>query len=162
MLSATMHDLRFAPDGRQREDCVLNLAPYRSARIMVAERNFGCGSSRENAVWALYDYGIRAAIAPSFGDIFNNNGLKNGLLPVVLPEAAVGEVLRQLQAAPGAEMSVDLERLVVTAPDGSEHPFEIEPFARHCLLQGVDELGYTLEHIDQIAAFERRYGRENA
>jgi len=128
----------------------------------VAERNFGCGSSRENAVWALYDHGFRAVVAPSFGDIFFNNGLKNGLLPVVLPGPSLASLIEALQARPGARVGVDLEAQTVTAPDGTEHRFEIDPFSRHCLLNGIDELGYTLQLAPEIDAFMRRYGRENA
>ena len=156
------HDLRFAPDGSEQAEFVLNQAPYRAARIVVGEHNFGCGSSRENAVWAFYDHGFRVAIAPSFGDIFRNNCFKNGMLPVVLPKAAVDRLLADLQAEPGAQVQVDLPSQTVTAPDGSIHPFDIDPFNKHCLLHGVDEIAFTLEHAGEIAAFENRYGRENA
>ncbi len=155
------HDLRFTPDGQQRPDFVLNDPAYRDARIVVAERNFGCGSSRENAVWALHDYGFRAAIAPSFGDIFRNNSYKNGMLPVILPAESVTELLAQIAAAPGAKVRIDLPDQTVVFPDGSVHSFEIDPFAKHCLLNGVDELAFTLSQADQITAFENRYGREN-
>ena len=128
----------------------------------MAGRNFACGSSRESAVWALFDGGFRAAIAPSFGDIFRNNGLKNGLLPVVLPTEAVNDLMAQLEARPGATVAIDLPAQTVTAPDGAVHAFEIDPFAKHCLLEGVDELAFTLGFEEEIAAFERRYGRENA
>jgi 3-isopropylmalate/(R)-2-methylmalate dehydratase small subunit len=126
---------------------------YAGARIVVAGRNFACGSSREQAVWALYDYGFRAAIAPSFGDIFSSNALKNGFLPVVLPEAAVSELLSFLQAKPGSKISIDLE----TQSVNNKHPFEIAPFAKKCLLEGLDEIDFTLTHADQIAAFEKSY-----
>jgi 3-isopropylmalate/(R)-2-methylmalate dehydratase small subunit len=155
-------DLRFARDGSEVPDFILNQPDYRPAQITVGERNFGCGSSRENAVWALYDYGIRAAIAPSFGDIFYNNSLKNGLLPVRLSAEIVAGLLAQLQENPGARIAIDLEAQTVTAPDGAIHPFEIDPFSKHCLLNGVDELEFTLSQADQITAFENRYGRENA
>ena len=141
---------------------ILNQPDYRAAQITVGERNFGCGSSRENAVWALHDYGIRAAIAPSFGDIFYNNSLKNGLLPVRLSAEIVAGLLAQLQEKPGAHIAIDLEAQTVTAPDGAIHRFEIDAFSKHCLLNGVDELEYTLTQADQITAFENRYGRENA
>ncbi|TAK45549.1 MAG: 3-isopropylmalate dehydratase small subunit [Betaproteobacteria bacterium] len=133
----------------------LDQADYHGARIVVAGRNFACGSSREHAVWALQDYGFRAAIAPSFGDIFHSNALKNGFLPVVLPEAAVDAMLGALLAAPGMRIAIDLERQRVDAA-GETCRFEIAPFAKHCLLEGLDELGYTLSQVARIEAFERR------
>ncbi|MBV8650420.1 MAG: 3-isopropylmalate dehydratase small subunit, partial [Alphaproteobacteria bacterium] len=115
----------------------------------------------ENAVWALYDYGVRSVIAPSFGDIFYNNSLKDGLLPVRLAAETVAGLMAQVQARPGAHIGVDLASQTVRAPDGTLHPFEIDPFSKHCLINGIDELEYTLTQADQIAAFENRYGREN-
>ncbi|NRO98641.1 3-isopropylmalate dehydratase small subunit [Paraburkholderia sp. NMBU_R16] len=147
--------LRFGPDGAEQPDFVLNRAAYRDSRIVVANHNFGCGSSREHAVWALYDYGIRAAIAPSFGDIFFINCLKNGLLPIVLPEAVVLPLLDTLSASPGGRIAVDLPAQIVTLPDGSIHAFDMEPFAKACLLRGMDEIDYTLSQQDRIDAFER-------
>jgi len=147
--------LRFGPDGTEQPDFVLNRAAYRDSRIVVANHNFGCGSSREHAVWALYDYGIRAAIAPSFGDIFFINCLKNGLLPIVLPEAVVLPLLDTLSARPGSRLAVDLPAQTVTLPDGAVHAFDVEPFAKECLLRGMDEIDYTLSHQDRIDAFER-------
>lgn len=135
-------------DLRADADFVLNRYADKAPRILVAERNFGCGSSREHAVWALMDFGFRAVIAPSFGDIFNANALKNGLLPVVLPEAAVTTLLRD--AASGVLIEIDLERQTAGGIR-----FEIAPFARECLLQGLDELAYTLAHTAQIDAYER-------
>ena len=155
-------DLRFAADGTERPDFVLNQEPFRAAGIVVGERNFGCGSSRENAVWALHDYGFRATIAPSFGDIFKNNSIKNGMLPVVLSADIVAGLIAQLQADPGARVAIDLPAQTVTLPDGSSHGFDIDPFAKHCLLNGVDELAFTLSQLDEIVAFENRYGRENS
>jgi 3-isopropylmalate/(R)-2-methylmalate dehydratase small subunit len=155
-------DLRFTADGVERPGFVLNQEAFRPAAIVVGERNFACGSSRENAVWALADYGFRAAIAPSFGDIFKNNCIKNGVLPVVLPADTVARLLGQLQQAPGARVQVDLPTQTVTLPDGSSVSFEIDPFAKYCLLEGVDEITFTLAQADQITAFENRYGRENA
>src|SRR4051795_5843183 len=134
------HEFRFGKDGREVDDFILNRAPYRPARILVANRNFGCGSSREHAVWALYDYGFRAVIAPSFGDIFFNNSFQNGFLPVVLPDERCAELRRQLHARPGPRMTVDLDRQTVTAPDGSTDRFEIEPFRKQCLKMGVDDI----------------------
>jgi len=155
------HDLRFGPDGVPDPAFVLNRPAYREASILVAAENFGCGSSRENAVWALQDYGIRAAIAPSFGDIFRNNSLKNGFLPVVLPGEVVDGLLAYLRERPGETVAIDLAEERATLPDGSAHRFAIDPFARHCLLNGVDELAFTLSQIEAVEAFERRYGREN-
>jgi 3-isopropylmalate/(R)-2-methylmalate dehydratase small subunit len=155
------HDLRFGDGGVENPDFVLNQGPWREARILVADENFGCGSSRENAIWALYDHGFRAAIAPTFGDIFSNNGLKNGFLTVRLPAEIVSEILIALKAAPGLKIAIDLEPQTVALPDGRVHPFEIDPFAKFCLLNGFDELDYTLSRIEEIDAFERRYGREN-
>jgi len=154
-------DLRFAADGTERPEFPLNKPEFRAAQIVVGEKNFACGSSRENAVWALADYGFRAAIAPSFGDIFRNNCLKNGVLPVVLPAQVVADLIASLQVMPGAKVAIDLPSQTVTLPDGSKHGFEIDPFAKHCLLNGVDELAFTLSQVDEIVAFENRYGREN-
>ena len=154
------HDVRFEPDGREKADFVLNQAPYRGAKILVAAENFGCGSSREAAVWALDAFGIRAVVAPSLGDIFHQNCFKNGLLPVILPGAVVAELRRQLHARPGATMRVDLEAQTVTAPDGTTHRFEIDPFRKQMLLTGQDEITLTLGHEPAIAAFEARYAAE--
>lgn len=128
---------------------------YEGARILVAGPNFGCGSSRENAVWALYDYGFRAVIAPSFGDIFRNNCLKNGLLPVALPSYVVTGLLASLEALP-LNVHVDLETQAVTLPGGAEVAFAIDPFARQCLLEGLDELDYTLTLMQEIESFEQQ------
>jgi 3-isopropylmalate/(R)-2-methylmalate dehydratase small subunit len=156
------HDLRYDPAGAEYPDFVLNQAPFRDARILVADANFGCGSSRENAVWAMADYGFRAVIAPSFGDIFSNNGLRNGLLPIRLASSVVTPLLATLVAAPGSEIDVDLAANAVTLPDGSVHNFEIDPFLRRCLLEGLDELDFTLSQMADVEAFEHRYGRHNA
>ena len=156
------HDARRLPGSEdENPEFPLNQPAWRSAQVIVAGRNFACGSSRESAVWALHDGGFRCAIAPSFGDIFQNNSFKNGLLPVQLPAEAVVNLIAQLEAAPGATVSVDLPSQTVTFPDGSTHGFDMDPFAKHCLLEGVDELGLTLSFEADIAAFERRYGREN-
>jgi 3-isopropylmalate/(R)-2-methylmalate dehydratase small subunit len=154
------HDLRFNDDGSEKPDFVLNQAPYRAARIIVADRNFACGSSREHAVWALHDAGFRAAIAPSFGDIFFNNSFQNGFLPVVLPEERCAELRRQLGARPGAQMVVDLDSQTVTAPDGTTDRFEIDAFRKHCLEEGVDDVGFTLAQRDRIAAFAKALDAE--
>jgi 3-isopropylmalate/(R)-2-methylmalate dehydratase small subunit len=148
-------DVRHDARGVPRPDFPLNDPVYAGARILVAGRNFGCGSSREHAVWALHDGGFRAIIAPSFGDIFFSNALKNGLLPVRLAEPLVEGLLESLRAASGAHLCIDLAALTVTAPDGSQAAFEVDPFARHCLLEGLDELDYTLTQSARIEAFER-------
>lgn len=155
------HDLRFRVDGTENPGFVLNQPGSRDARILVADANFGCGSSRENAVWALHDYGFRAVIAPGFGDIFAGNSLKNGLLPIRLPAEVVSPLLARLHEQPGLPIAVALAAQTVTLPDGTVHAFEIDRFARHCLLHGLDELDYTLSRIADIAAFEQRFGREN-
>jgi len=149
-------DLRFCADGSENADFVLNQPGYRSSRIVVAERNFGCGSSREHAVWALCDYGFRAAIAPSFGDIFATNATKNGFLPVALPAAVVASLIAQLQRQPGARIAIDLAAQRIVAPDATSHPFDVDPFVKRCLIEGLDEIGYTLTHLDAIVAFEAR------
>lgn len=154
-------DLRFRADGGEIEDFPLNRPVWREARIALCGDNFGCGSSRENAVWAMHGHGFRAVIGTSFGDIFAQNGLKNGLLAVRLPAETVAMMIAQAEADPAGEIIVDLEAETVTAADGSVHRFETDPFARRCLLDGIDELGFTLGMQDEIAAFERRYGREN-
>ncbi len=148
------HDLRFTPEGATRPDFILNQPPFSQAGILVASRNFGVGSSREAAVYALLAMGFRAVVAESFGDIFFSNALKNGLLPVKLPESIVNALRGAVAAAPGATITVDLQRQVLTAPDGAEHPFTVPPFARDCLLRGLDEIGLTLTLAGDIAAFE--------
>lgn len=148
-------DVRHDAQGARRADFPLNDPAYAQARILVAGRNFGCGSSREHAVWALVDGGFRAVIAPSFGDIFFSNALKNGLLPVRLPEARVEALLALLQREAGAHLRIDLAAQRVHASDGGCDAFEIDPFARQCLLEGLDELDYTLGQTARIEAFER-------
>jgi 3-isopropylmalate/(R)-2-methylmalate dehydratase small subunit len=148
-------DLRFAADGSEKPEFVLNQPAYREAQIVVAEENFGCGSSREHAVWALHDYGIRAVIAPSFGDIFASNAAKNGLLTVVLPGPVVKGMIEALKAEPDLEVAVNLEAQTVSLPNGPAHRFEIDPYRKHLLLNGLDELGFTLGQLDRIEAFER-------
>lgn len=146
-------DWRYDPDGRPQPDFVLNQPASRGCRILVAGRNFGCGSSREHAPWALVDYGFQAVVSTEVADIFRSNALKNGLLPVVIDETTHGWLL----ANPGAEIAIDLESTRLTLPDGSSVPFPIDAFARYCLLNGVDELGYLLEQQDAIAAYERAH-----
>ena len=141
---------------RLNPDFVLNHNRYAGAEILLARENFGCGSSREHAPWALLDYGIRVTIAPSFADIFFNNSFKNGLLPVVLEDYAVDALFAQIEATPGYRLAVDLERQTVTTPDGAELEFEIDPFRKQCLLQGLDEIGLTLQARYDIRAYEQR------
>ena len=150
------HDIRFNADGSEKADFILNQAPYRGAQILVAAENFGCGSSREMAMWALEAYGVRAVIAPSLGDIFHQNCFKNGLLPVILAGDVGADLRRQLHARPGAAIAVDLESQTVTAPDGARHRFDIDPFRKELLLTGRDEIDLTLEHLAAIEAFEAR------
>ncbi len=135
-------------------DFVLNQPRYQGASILLARRNFGCGSSREHAPWALQQYGFRALIAPSFADIFFNNCFKNGLLPVVLPESQVARLFDEVAAFPGYQLTIDLPRQLVVEPGGNELRFEIEPFRKQCLLEGWDDIGLTLRHADAIRAFE--------
>jgi 3-isopropylmalate/(R)-2-methylmalate dehydratase small subunit len=154
------HDVRFARDGAERPEFILNQPAFRPARILVAAENFACGSSREAAVWALVAYGFRAFIAPSFGDIFAQNCGKNGALAVRLPGETVARLRAQLHERPGAEMTVDLVGQTVTGPDGARHAFEVDPFLRECLLRGQDEIALTLGHEAAIAAFEERHRGE--
>jgi len=138
-------------------DFVLNQPRYADASILLARRNFGCGSSREHAPWALADYGFRAIVAPSYADIFHNNCYKNGLLPIVLTEAEVDRLFAAAAAFPGFMLTIDLERQTVAMPDGSAtFRFDVEPFRKHCLLDGLDEIGLTLKHADDIRAFETK------
>jgi 3-isopropylmalate/(R)-2-methylmalate dehydratase small subunit len=153
------HDLRFAEDGAEKPAFVLNRAPYRDARILVANANFGCGSSREAAAYAFYDQGFRSVIAPSFGDIFYNNCLQNGIVPVRLPDATCARLRGLVTDRPGTELTVDLVALRVVEPDGTAHPFSIGAFFRELLLRGVDEIGLTLSFADEIEAFERAYAQ---
>ncbi len=135
-------------------DFVLNQPRYQGASILIARANFGCGSSREHAPWALQQYGFRALIAPSFADIFFNNTFKNGVLPIVLPESQVARLFDEVAAFPGYQLTVDLQRQVVIKPDGEELPFDVQPFRKYCLLNGFDDIGLTLRHADKIKAFE--------
>jgi 3-isopropylmalate/(R)-2-methylmalate dehydratase small subunit len=136
---------------------VLNQPRYRGARILLARDNFGCGSSREHAPWALMDFGFRAVIAPSYADIFHNNSYKNGLLPVVLPAAMVDELFRHTVATPGYRLTIDLAAQKVVTPEGRAFGFEVDGFRKHCLLEGLDEIGLTLRHAEEIRAFEARH-----
>ncbi|MBI2750036.1 MAG: 3-isopropylmalate dehydratase small subunit [Burkholderiales bacterium] len=135
-------------------DFVLNQPRYTGASVLLARKNFGCGSSREHAPWAIDQYGFRAVIAPSFADIFFNNCFKNGLLPIVLPEATVDLLFNEVQAFPGYQLTIDLERQVIVRPQGEEIPFDVQAFRKYCLLNGLDDIGLTLRHADKIKAFE--------
>jgi 3-isopropylmalate/(R)-2-methylmalate dehydratase small subunit len=155
---ALFAEMRYDEQGRERGDFLLNQGPFRKATILVAGQNFGCGSSREHAPWALLDFGFRCLIAPSFADIFFNNTFKNGILPVMLPEARVNALLRFLLELPGAEITVDLPKQTVKGPDGVTDKFEIDAFRKHCLINGLDDIGLTLEKERSIAAFEKKAG----
>ncbi len=135
-------------------DFVLNQPRYAGASVLLARKNFGCGSSREHAPWALEQFGFRALIAPSYADIFFNNCFKNGLLPIQLPEAQVAQLFDEVKGFVGYALTIDLPRQVIVKPDGSELPFEVEPFRKFCLLNGFDDIGLTLRHADKIRAFE--------
>jgi 3-isopropylmalate/(R)-2-methylmalate dehydratase small subunit len=135
-------------------DFVLNQPRYKGASVLLARQNFGCGSSREHAPWALDQFGFRAIIAPSYADIFFNNCFKNGLLPIVLPDAQVAQLFDEVAAFPGYQLTIDLPRQVVVKPDGVELPFEVQAFRKYCLTNGFDDIGLTLRHADKIRAFE--------
>ena len=154
--TALFAEMRYDESGREKAEFVLNKGPYRNATILVAGTNFGCGSSREHAPWALLDFGIRCVIAPSFADIFFNNTFKNGILPVMLPEARVNELLRFLLELPGAEITVDLPAQTVRGPDGKTDTFEIDPHRKHCLINGLDDIGLTLQKEAAIKAYETK------
>jgi 3-isopropylmalate/(R)-2-methylmalate dehydratase small subunit len=153
------HDRRFEADGREK-DFVLNREPYRRAQIIVADRNWGSGSSRESAVYALYEFGIRCVIASSFGDIHANNCYKNGLLPVVLSDAEVSDIRAQLHERPGATISVNLADQTLIDPAGRVHRFEIHPVRKKCLLEGLDDIARTHEYSERLAMFEDEYRAE--
>ena len=150
------YDWRYRPNGELNPAFPLNEARYRNASVLLAGKNFGCGSSREHAPWALADYGFRAIIAPSFADIFANNCFKNGLLPVVLKDAEVAELMRRADEVEQYQLTVDLERRLVEDSRGFSASFAIEDFQRHCLLEGLDDIGLTLQHEPEITAYEAR------
>ena len=150
-------DWRYDEDGVERPEFELNRPEFAGARVLLAARNFGCGSSREHAAWALSDYGFEAIVAPSFGDIFRTNAGKNGMLAIELPEAEVERLMESVDLDTGSELTVDLERQVVVAPDGREVPFEFDPSTRHRLLNGLDDIALTLEHEEAIARYEREH-----
>ena len=147
-------EMRFNPDGTEVADFVLNQPAYRDSQIIVAGDNFGCGSSREHAPWALLDYGIRCVISTSFADIFYNNCFKNGILPIVMPQEVVDVLMEDARKGANARMTVDLENLTVTTSDGQSFGFELDPFRRHCLLNGLDDIGLTMEKAGTIDTYE--------
>ncbi|MFC3116935.1 3-isopropylmalate dehydratase small subunit [Cellvibrio fontiphilus] len=158
-------ELRYLDEGKPDQSCEgrplnsefpLNFPRYQSASILLARENFGCGSSREHAPWALDDYGFRSIIAPSFADIFYNNCFKNGLLPIVLSDAIVDQLFNEMYATEGYELTIDLSAQLVKTPGGDSFPFEIDEFRKHCLLNGLDDIGLTLEHADAIRAYEAK------
>jgi 3-isopropylmalate/(R)-2-methylmalate dehydratase small subunit len=157
---------RYLDHGEPGQDCsqrplnpdfVLNLPRYQGACILLARDNFGCGSSREHAPWALADYGFRVIIAPSFADIFFNNCFKNGILPIVLQGSIVNGLFREVEATPGYQLTVDLSAQTITTPAGEAIAFAVDPFRKHCLLNGLDDIGLTLEHVEAIRAFEAQH-----
>jgi len=152
---AFLYDLRFDAAGRPREDFVLNMPAYREAKILVTDSDFGCGSSREGAAFAVLDYGLRALVGPSFGEIFQVNCIQNGILAITVAEAVVHDLWRQLRAAPGAAMTIDLPGEVLVAPDGTTHAFEISALRKDRLVRGIDDIDATLAYADAIETFER-------
>jgi 3-isopropylmalate/(R)-2-methylmalate dehydratase small subunit len=151
---ALFEAIRYRADGSEDPDFVLNKEPYRKAEILVTGENFGCGSSREHAVWALNGFGIRCVIAPDFADIFYTNAFKNGTLPVKLPQDQVDKLMEDAENGENARLTVDLERQVVIRPDGEEIAFELDPFRKHCLLEGLDDVALTLQKSAEIKEFE--------
>lgn len=149
-------NMRYEDDGSEKPDFVLNQEPYRQAEILVAYENFGCGSSREHAPWALLDFGIRCVIAPDFADIFHNNSFKNGVLPVKLPREICEQLMEDARLGANSRITIDLERQVVVRPNGEEIPFTIDPFRRHLLLNGLDDIGQTMQHAPSIDGFEAK------
>ncbi|MDO6584101.1 3-isopropylmalate dehydratase small subunit [Salipiger sp. 1_MG-2023] len=147
-------EMRYNQDGSENPEFVLNRPAYRAAQVIVAGDNFGCGSSREHAPWALADFGIKAVISTSFADIFYNNCFKNGMLPIVLPQEAVDVLMKDAEKGANARMTVDLENQVVTTSDGETFSFEIDAFKKHCLLEGLDDIGLTMEKVGAIDSFE--------
>ncbi|MCF6305867.1 MAG: 3-isopropylmalate dehydratase small subunit [Rhodobacteraceae bacterium] len=150
-------EMRFDDNGDEIADFVLNKPAYRNAQILVAGENFGCGSSREHAPWALLDFGIRVVISTSFADIFFNNCFKNGILPIVLPTSDVEKLMDDANRGANAVLSIDLESQIITGPDGGEIGFEVDAFKKHCLINGLDDIGLTMQKADAIDAFEAKH-----
>ena len=153
-------EMRYDDDGNEIEDFVLNKPAYRKSEIIVGGDNFGCGSSREHAPWALLDYGFRAIIAPSYADIFFNNCFKNGILPIVLDAQVVDGLFQAVAVNEGCQLTVDLGAQTITTPEGEIINFDVEEFRKHCLLNGLDDIGLTLQHVDEIRAYEKRRAEE--
>jgi len=162
-------ELRYLDEGQPGQDCsqrplnpvvVLNKPRFKGAQVLLARRNFGCGSSREHAPWALTDFGFRTVIAPSFADIFFNNSFKNGLLPIVLEEEIVDQLFRAVESTEGYSLTIDLANQQIIKPDGSAIPFEVDPFRKHCLLEGLDDIGLTLQDADAIRSYEAKRRQE--
>jgi len=149
-------EMRYEQDGKEIPEFVLNQEPYRSAEILVAGDNFGCGSSREHAPWALLDFGIRCVIAPSFADIFFNNCFKNGILPIKLPQAEVDKLMVVAQNGANAKLTVDLENQKISGPEGVAISFDVDSFRKHCLIEGLDDIGLTLQKADKISDYEAK------
>jgi 3-isopropylmalate/(R)-2-methylmalate dehydratase small subunit len=150
------YEMRYDTAGNENPDFVLNKPAYRQAKILIAGANFGCGSSREHAPWAIMDFGIRCVVAPSFADIFYNNCFKNGILPIVLPQSEIDKLLDDASRGANATITVDLERQEIRGPDGGTIRFDIDPFRKKCLIEGLDDIGLTLQKQDNIAAFESK------
>jgi len=153
---ALFDEMRYKNDGSENPDVVLNKPAYRKAKILVAGENFGCGSSREHAPWALTDFGISCVIAPSFADIFYNNCFKNGLLPIALPQETIDQLMDDASKGANAVLTIDLESQTITRPDGEKVHFDIDPFRKHCLLNGLDDIGLTEQQDAEIAAYEQK------
>tara|TARA_Y100000739_G_scaffold211273_1_gene202481 strand:+ start:111 stop:722 length:612 start_codon:yes stop_codon:yes gene_type:complete len=149
------HEMRYLKDGSENPDFVLNKPAYREASILIAGDNFGCGSSREHAPWALMDFGFSCIIAPSFADIFYNNCFKNGILPIRLPQEEVAKLMDDASRGANATITVDLETQIITGPDGGEITFELDEFKKHCLLNGLDDIGLTMQNENKISKFEK-------
>ncbi len=158
--AALFQRMRFNEDGTEKEDFILNKPAYRNAKILISGDNFGCGSSREHAPWALQDYGIRCVIAPTFADIFYNNSFKNGMLLIQLPQEEIDKLMDDASRGANATITVDLESQTISGPDGGTISFEIDPFKKHCLLNGLDDIGLTLEKGNEISTFETKTGEE--
>ena len=154
------HEMRYDDDGNEVKDFVLNQPAYRNAKILVADENFGCGSSREHATWALLDFGITCIIAPSFADIFYNNCFKNGILPIKLPKEDWEKVMDDAQRGANATLTIDLESQTISGPDGGQVHFEIDPFKKKCLLEGLDDIGLTMQNGTKIDDFEAKRAAE--
>jgi 3-isopropylmalate/(R)-2-methylmalate dehydratase small subunit len=155
-------EMRFRTDGTEIPEFVLNQPAYRSAKVLIAGENFGCGSSREHAPWALLDFGIRCVIAPSFADIFYNNCFKNGVLPITLPQDQIDELMEDAKSGANATFTIDLEAQDIVRPDGDRVSFEVDEFRRYCLLNGFDDIGLTLKKEDAIKVFEERQKKEQS